>query len=163
MTALLAFEDFAPGQSYDCGRHTISEDEIVEFAREYDPQPQHTDPEAAKQSILGGLAASGWHVGALMMRMAVDNFLNKTTSQGSPGVEELRWLKPVRPGDALAFKCEVLETRPSSKPHRGFLKTRWSVWRAAPGKPGGEEQVMMLVCSLMMGTSGRAASPRSSV
>lgn len=152
MSDLIHFEDFAPGQHYDCGEHTITEAEMVEFAREFDPQPQHLDPEAAKKSLLGGLAASGWHVGGLMMRMAVDNFLSKTTSQGSPGVEELRWLKPVRPGDRLSFDCDVLEVRPSSKPHRGFLKTRWSVWRHGAT---GDEQVMMLVCSLMMGTSGR--------
>jgi acyl dehydratase len=152
VTDLLHFDDFAPGQKYPCGTHTITEDEIVAFACEYDPQPQHVDPELAKQSLLGGLAASGWHVGALMMRMAVDNFLSKTASQGSPGVEELRWLKPVRPGDALRFECEVLEVRPSSKPARGFLKTRWSVWRPAnDAKAGGDERVMMLVCTLMMG------------
>src|ERR1041385_8890520 len=122
MTARIYFEDFAAGQVYDCGTHTLTADEIVEFAREYDPQPQHIDPEAAKKSLLGGLAASGWHIGALMMRMAVDNFLNNTSSMGSPGVEELRWLKPARPGDVLRFDCEVLETKPSSKPTRGFLK-----------------------------------------
>jgi acyl dehydratase len=147
MSGLIHFEDFAPGQVYDAGEHTITEDEIVEFAREYDPQPQHLDAHAAKHSLLGGLAASGWHVGALMMRMAVDNFLSKTASQGSPGVEELRWLKPVRPGDRLRFTCEILETRPSSKPHRGFLKARWTVTRAP-----GDERVLTLVCSLMMGT-----------
>ncbi len=149
MTQLIAFEDFAAGQSYDCGTHTITESEIVEFAREYDPQPQHIDPEAAKHSLLGGLAASGWHVGALTMQHMVENFLNNTTSQGSPGVEELRWLKPVRPGDRLRFVCDVLETRASSKPTRGFLKARWSVLRPAQD---GEERVMTLVCTLMMGT-----------
>ena len=149
MTQPLHFEDFAPGQVYDAGEHTITEAEIVEFAREFDPQPQHLDPEAAKQSLLGGLAASGWHVGALTMKMMVDNFLSRTTSQGSPGVEELRWLKPVRPGDRLMFDCEVLETRSSSKPHRGFLKARWTVRRTGAT---GDERVMMLVCTLMMGT-----------
>ena len=159
-TDRLAFEDFAAGQTYDCGMHTITESEIVEFAREYDPQPQHLDAEAAKHSLLGGLAASGWHVGALMMRMAVDNFLNKTTSQGSPGIEELRWLKPVRPGDRLHFVCEVLETKPSSKPTRGFLKARWSVYRPPPDQgTDGEERVLMLVCTLMMGTRGPLPSP----
>jgi acyl dehydratase len=153
MTVLIHFDDFAAGQKYDCGEHTITEAEIVEFAHEFDPQPQHLDPEAAKQSLLTGLAASGWHIGALMMRMTVDNFLSKTASQGSPGVEELRWLKPVRPGDRLRFEAEILETRPSSKPTRGFLKARWSVWRPAPA---GEERVMMLICSLMM---ARAVKP----
>ena len=151
MADLIHFDDFAAGQVFDAGEHTITEAEIVAFAREYDPQPQHLDTHAAKNSLLGGLAASGWHVGAITLRMMVDNFLSKTTSLGSPGVEELRWLKPVRPGDRLKFVCEILETKPSSKPTRGFLKARWTVAR-------GEERVMMLVCSLMMATRAGAAS-----
>lgn len=150
----LAFEDFAAGQTYDCGEHSITAGEIVAFACEYDPQPQHTNPEAAKHSLLGGLAASGWHVGALTMKHMVENWLNGTTSQGSPGVEELRWLKPVRPGDRLRFVSEILETKPSSKPTRGFLKARWSVYRAGID---GDERVMMLVCTLMMATRAAAS------
>lgn len=151
MTTPIYFDDFTAGQKFACGEHTITEAEIVEFAREYDPQPQHTDPQAAKQSLLGGLAASGWHVGAIAMRLMVDNFLSKTASQGSPGVEELRWLKPVRPNDRLRMEAEVLDTRPSESKPRGFVRMRWTMLRQ------GDERVMTVVTTLMM---GRAASPR---
>jgi acyl dehydratase len=161
MSDPLYFDDFVVGQEFACGEHTITADEIVEFAREYDPQPQHTDPEAAKQSMLGGLAASGWHLGAIAMRLMVDNLLSRSASLGSPGVEELRWLKPVRPNDRVRMEAEVLETRGSeSKPTRGFVRMRWTMFRVGSG---GDDRVMMVVTTLMMGISGRAAAPRSSV
>ncbi len=119
------FEDFEPGQVVELGRRTVTEEEIVAFAREFDPQPFHVDPEAARESVFGGLIASGWHTGALWMRMYVDSLLEGTASMGSPGVEELRWLAPVRPGDTLTGRLEVLETTPSERrPDRGTVRIR---------------------------------------
>jgi acyl dehydratase len=119
------FEDFEPGQVYELGTKTVTEDEIVAFAREFDPQPFHTDPEAAKESVFGGLIASGWHTGAMWMRLYVDSMLGAATAQGSPGIEELRWLAPVRPGDTLHGRLTVLETMPSERrPDRGTVRIR---------------------------------------
>jgi acyl dehydratase len=119
------FEDLEPGQVVELGSHTVSEDEIVEFARQWDPQPFHVDPEAAKESVFGGLIASGWHTGAMWMRLYVDSLLDGTASMGSPGLEELRWLAPVRPGDTLAGRLTVLEATPSERhPGRGTLRIR---------------------------------------
>jgi acyl dehydratase len=119
------FEDFEPGQVVELGSRTVTEEEIVAFAREFDPQPFHVDPEAARESVFGGLIASGWHTGALWMRMYVDALLDGTASMGSPGVEELRWLAPVRPGDRLTGRLEVLETTPSERrPDRGTVRIR---------------------------------------
>ncbi len=109
------FEDFAPGQVYELGTYEMTEGEILEFGRKYDPQPFHTDPEAAKSSIFGGLIASGWHTAAAYMRLYVDSLLEGTASLGSPGVDELRWLKPVRPGDVLSGAFVVTAVTPSSK------------------------------------------------
>ena len=98
------------------------------FARKFDPQPFHVDEAAAKQSMFGGLIASGWHTCALAMRMMCDAYLLDAASMGSPGVEEIRWLKPVRPGDTLRVRCIVLEARPlESKPHVGLVRNRWEV------------------------------------
>ena len=116
------FEDYRPGEVHEFGSHTVSESEIVEFARRYDPQPFHTDSQAAAKSIYGGLIASGWMTGGLMMKMLVDHFISPLSSMGSPGVDELRWLKPVRPGDTLRVRVAVIEARRSqSKPDRGIL------------------------------------------
>jgi acyl dehydratase len=118
------FEDFAAGQVYELGRRTITEAEIVDFARQWDPQPFHVDPEAAKASVFGGLIASGWQTGAIWMRMYVDAMLG-TAARGSPGIEELRWLAPVRPGDTLSGRLTVLEATPSAtKPDRGTIRIR---------------------------------------
>src|SRR5438128_4287878 len=118
------FEDFKVGESLDLGRRSVSADEIVAFAREFDPQPFHIDEEAAKRSIYGGLLASGWHTGSLLMRILNDGLLKDTASLGSPGVDELRWLKPVRPGDVLSARMTVLESIPSrSKPDRGLIRS----------------------------------------
>jgi acyl dehydratase len=120
----LHFEDFEPGQVHELGSHAVSESEIVAFAREWDPQPFHTDPEAAKESVFGGLIASGWHTGAMWMRMYVDTMLG-SAARGSPGIEELRWLAPVRPGDTLSGRLTVLETTPSAtRPDRGTIRIR---------------------------------------
>jgi len=107
------FEDFAAGQVYELGSRTLTEDEIVDFARQWDPQPFHVDPEAAKDSVFGGLIASGWQTGAIWMRMYVDAMLG-SAARGSPGIEELRWLEPVRPGDTLTGRLTVLEATPSA-------------------------------------------------
>ena len=120
----LYFEDIEPGEVYELGTRTVTESEIVAFAREWDPQPFHTDPEAAKGSVFGGLIASGWHTGSMWMRMYVDTMLG-SAARGSPGIEELRWLAPVRPGDTLSGRLTVLEARPSAtKPDRGTIRIR---------------------------------------
>jgi acyl dehydratase len=118
------FDDFAAGQVYELGSRTVTEDEIVDFARQWDPQSFHVDPEAAKESVFGGLIASGWQTGAIWMRMYVDTMLG-TAARGSPGIEELRWLAPVRPGDTLTGRLTVLEATPSAtKPDRGTIRIR---------------------------------------
>ena len=118
------FEDFTPGQTIELGTHTITKDEIVAFARQFDPQVFHLDEDAAKRTIYGGLIASGWHSGSLLMRMFYEAVFRDAASMGSPGIDELRWLKPVRPGDTLSFRATVLEATPSrSKPDRGLIKT----------------------------------------
>lgn len=118
-------EDFVPGSVIPCGKHTISQEEIIEFATQFDPQYFHTDPELAQDSHFGGLIASGWHVTAIMMRKLVDGYIRHSASMGSPGVDEVRWLKPVRPGDTLDVNVHVLEVVPSrSKPDRGIVKSR---------------------------------------
>jgi acyl dehydratase len=118
------FEDFVPGDVAEVGPVTVSEQEIVDFASRFDPQPFHTDPEAAKASPFGGLIASGWHTTALFMGMFVRGVLLDSASLGSPGIEELRWTAPVRPGDTLTGRSTVTEVRPSSKePRRGTVFT----------------------------------------
>ncbi len=119
------FEDFAPGQVYELGSTTVTEEEIVAFARRWDPQPFHVDPEAAAASVFGGLIASGWHTGAMWMRLYVDSLLDGAASMGSPGIEELRWLAPVRPGDTLHARLTVVEATPSERrPDRGTIRSR---------------------------------------
>ncbi len=122
------WEDFTPGSSREFGGVTPTKEEMVHFARQFDPQPFHVDEEAAKRSPFGGLIASGWHTAGLAMRMACDAFWLHAASLGSPGVEHLKWTKPVRPGDTLRVRLTVLEARPlKSKPHVGLLKNRWEV------------------------------------
>ena len=119
------FEDFNPGEAIELGQTAVFEAEIVEFARRYDPQPFHVDPERARDSIYGGLIASGWHTAALCMRLLVDGVFGDAAGMGSPGVDELRWLAPVRPGDVLTGRLIVLESISSrSKPDRGIVKFR---------------------------------------
>jgi acyl dehydratase len=119
------FEDFEPGQVYELGSTTVTEEEIVDFARRFDPQPFHLDAETAKDSDFGGLIASGWHTGAMWMRLYVDSLLGGGSGQGSSGIEELRWLAPVRPGDTLSGRLTVLETTPSERhPDRGTIRIR---------------------------------------
>lgn len=119
------FEDFEPGAVIELGTVEVTEDEIVEFARRYDPQPFHVDPEAARRSPYGGLIASGWLTCALFMRRLFDGLIHDSSSQGSTGMEELRWLAPVRPGDRLAATYAIEDVRPSSTdPGRGTVMFR---------------------------------------
>ena len=123
------WEDFKVGDTSELGEKIVDKDEAIAFARAYDPQPFHIDEAAAKESFFGGLIASGWHTCAMVMRMMVDSYLNDSASLGSPGVDNVRWLKPVRPGDTIRARRLVLETRASqSKPRIGIVKHRWEVF-----------------------------------
>jgi acyl dehydratase len=121
----LTFDDFQAGQVHELGSRTVTEEEIVAFGRQWDPQPFHVDPEAAAESPFGGLIASGWHTGAMWMRLYVDALLGGDAALGSPGIEELRWLAPVRPGDTLQGRLTVLDATPSERrPGRGTVRIR---------------------------------------
>lgn len=123
----LYFEDFHAGQTFETATHTVTEAEIVEFALKYDNQPFHVDAEAAGRSIYGGLIASGFQQMALTFRLFLDLGVLDAASMGSPGMDEVRWLKPLRPDDTIRVVVEVLETRPSrSKPDRGIVRLRYS-------------------------------------
>ncbi len=122
------WEDFLPGWTIDSATKTLSADEIKSFALEYDPQTYHVDEEAAKLSPFGGLIASGWQTCAAAMRLMCDAYLLKSSCIGSPGLDGLRWLKPVRPGDTLKLHTEVNEQTPSQKdPKRGTVHFRWDI------------------------------------
>ncbi|TFW30993.1 MaoC family dehydratase [Massilia horti] len=121
------FEDFYPGQEIDLGKRTVTEDEIIAFARQFDPQPFHVDPDAARDSIYGGVIASGWHTCSMMMRMVVDGLMCAASSMGSPGLDGVRWLQPVRAGDTLHVRYLTREVKASnSKPDRGVVWSRWT-------------------------------------
>jgi acyl dehydratase len=116
------FEDYQVGEVIEFGDHLITKEEIVGFAQRYDPQPFHVDEAAAAESHFGGLIASGWMTASVMMRLLVEHFISRVASMGSPGVDELRWLRPVRPGDRLRVRVTVLEVRRSqTKPDRGAI------------------------------------------
>jgi acyl dehydratase len=118
------FEDFVAGAVYEFGHAEVTETDIIDFARRFDPQPMHVDPGAAARGHFGELIASGWHTAGLMMRLFVEHFLPADASLASPGIDELRWTRPVRPGDVLHLRVTVLEvTRSRSKPDRGMLRT----------------------------------------
>ena len=118
------FEDFAVGDLFTLGSVTVDEAEMLEFSRFYDPQPFHIDPDAAAESHFGGIIASGWHTGSMMMRLLTEGFLG-VSSMGSPGLESLAWPTPVRAHDVLTLGVEVLDSRASkTKPHMGILKVR---------------------------------------
>jgi acyl dehydratase len=118
------FEDYLTGSVYEFGSIAVEQEEVIAFARRFDPQVFHIDPESAKETIYGGLIASGWHTAGLMMRLFSEHFLSKVASLGSPGVDELRWHKPVRPGDELSVRVTILETKRSrSKPDRGIVNS----------------------------------------
>ena len=120
------FDDFVPGQEIELGQRTVSEDEIIAFATQFDPQPFHIDREAAAKSIYGGVIASGWHTCAMMMRMVVDGMRCEEASMGSPGLDGVRWLLPVRAGDTIRVRYLTREVKAStSKPDRGIVKSTW--------------------------------------
>lgn len=147
MTGLLHFEDFALGRRFDGGPYAVTKDEIMEFAREFDPQPHHLDEEAAKRSILGGLAASGWHTCAMTMRMFADSVLAKADARGGIGSPEGRWMKPVRPGDVLRIEAEVVDAKPTHSKPFGFVTLACKVFR-------GTEQVALVVMTPIIGKRG---------
>jgi len=119
------FEDYVRGDVHECGSVEVSEAEIIEFARSFDPQPMHTDPIAAARGQFGGLVASGWHTTALVMRLYVAHYLSIPSSLASPGVDELRWPHPVRPGDVLRVRATVLDATPSrGRSDRGIVRAR---------------------------------------
>ena len=134
------FEDFQVGNIFDLGSTMVTEEEIIRFANQFDPQPFHTDPVLARDSIFGGLVASGWHTTAIFMRLFFDGLLHETASIASPGVDDVRWLKPVRPGDVLRARFTVIESTPSkSKTSLGIVRSRCEVFNQA------DELVMSLV------------------
>lgn len=145
------FEDFHPGQDIDLGTRSVTEEEIVAFATAFDPQPFHVDPAAASASIYGGVIASGWHTCSMMMRLVVDGLLSRSSSMGSPGLDGVRWLAPVRAGDTLNVRYRTVNVKASSsKPDRGVV---WSTWVAI-------NQHGETVCTVDgMGMFGRRPAP----
>ena len=141
------FEDFYPGQEIAAGSRTVSEAEILAFAREFDPQPFHVDQDAAAESIFGGVIASGWHTCSIMMRLIVDAMLGCSSSMGSPGLDKVRWHLPVRAGDTLRVSYLTTAVKASTtRPDRGVV---WSTWQAY-------NQHDELVCTIEgMGMFGR--------
>jgi acyl dehydratase len=124
----LHWEDFQPGAVAIYGPRLVTREEIVAFAAEFDPQPMHLDEAAASATLLGGLGASGWHSCCLLMRMIADGFLLDSSSMGGPGIEEVRWLKPLRPGTHIRVRATVLDSRPSnSRPQMGLVKFLFEV------------------------------------
>ncbi|WP_153102126.1 MaoC family dehydratase [Paraburkholderia hayleyella] len=122
----ISFEDMVVGSTMDIGEHTFTRDEIIAFATQFDPQPFHLDEAAAERSMFGKLAASGWHTCSVMMGLLVRNVLADSTSLGSPGIDDIRWFKPVYVGDTISMKNTVLDKRvSSSKPDRGIVSTQW--------------------------------------
>ena len=141
----LTFDDFQPGRFGSFGPRHVTREEIIAFAAEFDPQPMHLDDAAADASLLKGLAGSGWHMCSLMMRMIYDGFLHNTASMGSPGVDEMRWLLPFRPGDDLTLEVDVIEARPSqSRPSTGIVTLKCTT-RNARGKAVAEMTVPIIV------------------
>ena len=140
-TPTLFWEDFAPGSVREFGGLTVQRDDVIRFASEFDPQPFHLDEEAARHSLFGGLAASGWHTCAMVMRMMCDAYLLDAASLGSPGIDNLRWLKPLYPGDVLHVRMSVQEARPmNSRPHVGLVRSQWE---AIARRPDGREETVL--------------------
>jgi acyl dehydratase len=140
------FEDYAPGTLFEGGPIVVDESEIIAFARRYDPQSFHTDPTAAASSAFGGLVASGWHTAAMAMRVLVERYLSEASSLGSPGIDELRWLRPVRPADELQVRVTVLDARRSrSKPDRGLVRSSIEVSNQC-----GERVLTMVALNLIL-------------
>jgi len=122
------FEDFHCGRFGSFGPRHVTREEIIAFASEFDPQPMHVDEEAAKRTMMNGLSASGWHLCGLMMRMLVDGFIGRSSSLGAPGVDTVRWLAPLRPGDDITLDVDILDTRLSaSRPGIGIVKVKSTI------------------------------------
>jgi acyl dehydratase len=152
-TGKLFWEDFAVGEVSSFGPRLVTREEIIAFAAQFDPQPMHLDEEAAKSSMLGGLAASGWHTCAILMRMMADWFVLKSASMGGPGVEEVKWLKPVRPGDQLTAKRTILESRASSsRPEMGLVKFAFELTNQTGAA------VLNMTCTIMVLRRAAAAA-----
>jgi acyl dehydratase len=145
-------EDFAEGQVFELGEDTIREQEILEFARRFDAQPFHTDPEVAKKSMYGGLIASGWHTASFFMGLLVRGLLHDVASMGAGGIDELRWLKPVRPGDRLRARLTIVGTRPMKHPGRGLVTCVGEMFNQE------DERVLLVRWSAMIGRRPGAAS-----
>ncbi len=146
------FEDYTPGDVYEFGTLTVTEAEIIEFARQFDPQYFHVDPEKAVESRFGGIIASGWHTVGLAMRMFVDHFVSHVASLASPGVDEVRWPNPVRPGDTLRIRVAILEARPSrSKTDRGIVRAKTEAMNQK------DELVLSMVGMSIIGRRPRAS------
>ena len=140
------FEDFHVGDVIALGSRTMTREEIVAFAARWDPQPMHLDDAGGNASLLHGLSASGWHTGCVLMRLFADNLLNRSASLGSPGIDSLKWLRPVQPGDTLAATLTVLDVRPSaSRPNLGLLRCRFDVVKQTG------ETALRMESTLMMG------------
>jgi acyl dehydratase len=149
----LTWEDFTPGRVFEHGPRRLPRDEMIAFAAEFDPQPMHLDEEAARATMLGGLAASGWYLCCILMRMCADAFVLDSSSMGAPGVDEVKWLLPVRPDDELSLRATVLDTRASkSRPGMGFVRFEFELFNAKG------QRAMTLTTSLMMGRRSEAAS-----
>jgi acyl dehydratase len=147
------WEDFTPGSVSEYGPRLVTRDEIVEFAAAFDPQPMHLEEAAAEASMLGGLAASGWHSCCLLVRMLSDGFITGSRFMGAPGVDEVRWLAPLRPGDAVTARATVLERRASrSRPGIGFVKFLFELNDAA-----GRRLMTMTVSPMFARRSAAAA------
>ena len=141
----LTFEDFPVGRLGSYGPRHVTREEILAFAAEFDPQPMHLDEEAARNTMLGGLGASGWHSCCIMMKMIADGLVLDTAAMGAPGIDEVKWLKPVRPGDSLTLRGKVQWTRASqSKPDRGFVSLCWELFNDRG------ERVVSMSCPLMV-------------
>jgi len=148
------FEDYALGAIAEFGPIRVDETEVVDFGRRFDPQPFHVDAGAAAAGPFGGLIASGWHTCALMMRLFAQEFLSPASSLASPGVDELRWILPVRPGDELVLRTTVEEARSSrSKPDRGLVRTRIELINQA------DEVVLRMVAMNLIRRRPRATEP----
>jgi acyl dehydratase len=143
------FEDFSPGEVIALGQKTVTAAEIIEFATEFDPAPYHLSEEGGRNSMLGRLSASGWHACAMLMRMIVDNLLANSTSQGAPGIDLCRWLRPIAAGTTIRATATVLSMRRSAKrPEIGFVQFRFHIHDAA-GDGSPESALMMLEVSNM--------------
>jgi acyl dehydratase len=148
----LYWEDFHPGRVFEHGPRRLPREEMIAFATEFDPQPMHLDDVAARDTLLGGLAASGWYLCCILMRMCADGFVLDSSSMGAPGVDEVKWLRPVRPDEELRLRATVLDVRASkSRPDMGFVRFAFELFNAAG------EKVMTAGTSLMMGRREKAA------